>query len=58
MKDIQFVQKDETVFKGEIMQNAKIGWSHIKVFSRTNRPEKIKFTWNFPGVVRIYELVC
>jgi hypothetical protein len=34
--------KGQVFFKGKII--AKIGWDHLKIFSRTNDPEKLRFT--------------
>jgi hypothetical protein len=29
---------------GDNHKNVKIGWGHLKIFSRTTQPEKLKFT--------------
>jgi hypothetical protein len=36
--------KGRILFKGEIIKNAKLGWGHLKIFSRNTGPEKLKFT--------------
>jgi hypothetical protein len=33
--------KGQVLFKGKI--NAKLGWVHLKIFSRTTQPEELKF---------------
>jgi hypothetical protein len=30
--------------RGDDHENAKIGWDHLKIFSRTAGPEKLRFT--------------
>jgi hypothetical protein len=30
--------------KGRYQRNAKIGWDHLKIFSRTTKPEELIFT--------------
>ena len=49
-RGFKFVQmKDLTSIKGKI----EIGWFHLKIFSRTTGPEKLKFIWKLPNVVEI-----
>jgi hypothetical protein len=30
--------------RGDNHKNVKMGWSHLKIFSRTRKPEKLNFT--------------
>ena len=40
--------------RGDNHENAKIGWSHLKIFfSRTTGPGKLKFIWKLPDIVEI-----
>jgi hypothetical protein len=32
---------------GDNHKNGKIGWGHVKIFSRASKPEKLKFTKSF-----------
>jgi hypothetical protein len=44
-----FQIKGQVLFKGEI--NAKMGWSHLKIFLRTTEPEELKFTWKLSDIM-------
>jgi hypothetical protein len=50
----KFVQiKSQVLIKGEIItKNVKMGWGHIKIFSRTTRPEKLQFSRKCFDIVR------
>jgi hypothetical protein len=43
--------KGQILVKGEII--IKIGWNHLKIFSRTTKPEKLRFTQELPDIVQI-----
>jgi hypothetical protein len=30
--------------RGDNHKNVKVGWSHLEIFSRTTKPEKLNFT--------------
>jgi hypothetical protein len=39
--------------RGDNHKNAKIGWGHLKIFSRTTKPEKLRFTKKLPEILQI-----
>jgi hypothetical protein len=38
--------------KGDNHKNVKLGWGHLKVFSRTKGPEKVKFTRKLSDIIQ------
>jgi hypothetical protein len=45
-------EKPGPLQNGDNHKNAKIGWSHLKIyFSRTTGPQKLKFTQTFSEIV-------
>ena len=39
--------------RGDNHENAKIGWCHLKIFSKTTGPGKLKFIWKLLDIVEI-----
>jgi hypothetical protein len=39
--------------KGDNYKNAKIGWAHLKIISKTTKLEKLRFTQKLPDIVQI-----
>jgi hypothetical protein len=35
---------DQVSQRGDFLKNAKMGWVHLKIFSRTTEPEELIFT--------------
>jgi hypothetical protein len=38
--------------RGDNHKNVKIGLGHLKIFSRTTGPEKLKFIWKLSDIVQ------
>jgi hypothetical protein len=49
-------QGQQVLFKGEIITKIqKIGWGHYEIFSRTTRPNELRFTLKYPDIVQIQD---
>jgi hypothetical protein len=51
VKEIIVQIKGQVLFKGEII--TKILWGHLKIFSSSTWPEKLRFTWKLPDIDQI-----
>jgi hypothetical protein len=59
VKEIQNCSNKEqyTSQRRDNTKNIKIGQNHLKVFSRTMKPEKLRFAWKPPDMVYIFHIM-